>query len=173
MTYYYRYDTAHMSLGLVWYVATDKLAALLLPGETMRVDGESGASSSNRGPMLRRLIAQLDRYFAGQIPHFDYAILDFQGLTDFRSAVYRSVFDIPWGQTRAYADVARDVGSPGASRAVGTAMADNPFPVIVPCHRVVGADGRLGGYRGGQDMKSRLLALEDLNQQDNKQNNDG
>ena len=81
-------------------------------------------------------------------------------LTPFEIRVYRQVRTIPWGETRSYKWVARRLGSPNSARAVGQALRRNPFPLIVPCHRVVRKDGAIGGFSGGKRLKKRLLELE-------------
>ncbi len=108
---------------------------------------------------LDTIAAELEEYFAGRRRAFDVP-LDFALSSGFRQAVQRSLPRIDYGHTRSYKDVAQLVGNPGAVRAVGTACATNPLPVVVPCHRVLRADGSLGGYIGGADAKSALLALE-------------
>lgn len=102
---------------------------------------------------------QLSEYFAGSRTRFDLG-LDFALSTGFREKVQRHLRQIGYGHTESYQDVARIVGNPRASRAVGTACATNPLPVVVPCHRVLRADGGLGGYIGGLAAKTSLLALE-------------
>jgi methylated-DNA-[protein]-cysteine S-methyltransferase len=102
---------------------------------------------------------QLDEYFAGARTHFELP-LDLSLSGGFRQAVQRYLPQIGYGQTRTYAQVAGLVGNPKAVRAVATACATNPLPVIVPCHRVLRTDGTLGGYRGGLAAKSTLLRLE-------------
>ena len=103
-------------------------------------------------------VAQLDAYFAGKRTRFDVDVC--LAGTDFQRRVWESVQSIPYGQTRSYAWVAEQIGAPGASRAVGTAVGRNPVPIIVACHRVIGAAGALTGYVGGMDCKRALLALE-------------
>lgn len=103
-------------------------------------------------------VAQLDAYFAGKLTRFDIELC-LVG-TDFQRRVWQAVQSIPYGQTRSYAWVAEQIGSPRASRAVGVAVGRNPVPIIVACHRVVGAAGALTGYVGGTDCKKALLALE-------------
>lgn len=105
-------------------------------------------------PALSR---QLDQYFTGEPTAFDVA-LDLDG-TPFQQRVWSELLRIPFGETRTYADIARALGVPGGSRAVGGANGRNPVAIIVPCHRVVAADG-LGGYTGGLRYKRALLALE-------------
>lgn len=102
---------------------------------------------------------QLDEYFAGRRTEFDLA-LDRVLSTGFRRTVQELLPSIGYGRTESYAQVAARVGSPQASRAVGTACATNPLPVVIPCHRVLRTDGTLGGYIGGTAVKTRLLELE-------------
>jgi methylated-DNA-[protein]-cysteine S-methyltransferase len=102
---------------------------------------------------------QLDEYFDGSRTVFDLP-LDFRLATGFRRAVLAYLPAIPYGHTESYAQVAAAAGSPKAVRAVGTACARNPLPVVVPCHRVVRSDGTAGGYAGGPDAKRVLLTLE-------------
>lgn len=102
---------------------------------------------------------QFDEYFAGRRTSFDLAV-DFRLARGFRLNVLQHLRNIGYGRTESYAVVASAAGSPRAVRAVGSACATNPLPVIVPCHRVVRSDGSLGGYLGGLDAKRALLALE-------------
>jgi len=101
---------------------------------------------------------QLDEYFAGRRRDFTVE-LDLRG-TEFQLRCWNSLLKIPYGETCSYADLARTVGSPRGFRAVGMANHDNPIPIIVPCHRVITSDHRLGGYGGGLDVKEKLLELE-------------
>jgi methylated-DNA-[protein]-cysteine S-methyltransferase len=102
--------------------------------------------------------AQLADYFAGRRTDFDLP-LAMTG-SPFQRRVWRALRDIPYGETISYGELARRIGIPSASRAVGVANGHNPIAVIVPCHRVIGADGSLTGYGGGLDRKRRLLELE-------------
>ncbi len=106
----------------------------------------------------RAAIEQILEYLASERTHFDVP-LDLRG-TPFQRAVWDALLEIPYGENRSYADVARAVGRPKAQRAVGSANNANPVSLIVPCHRVIAADGSLGGYGGGQKLKARLLAME-------------
>jgi methylated-DNA-[protein]-cysteine S-methyltransferase len=103
--------------------------------------------------------AELDEYFAGTRQDFDLP-LDFALSSGFRKSVQRYLPRIGYAQTRSYRQVAEGVGNPKAVRAVGTACATNPLPIVVPCHRVLRSDGGLGGYLGGVEAKTALLALE-------------
>jgi len=103
-------------------------------------------------------IEQLREYFDGRLTHFDLP-LDVSG-TPFQLAVWGELQKIPYGSTCSYIDIARSLGKPGAARAVGMANHENPIAVIIPCHRVVGADGSLTGYAGGLHLKQQLLGIE-------------
>ena len=103
-------------------------------------------------------VEQLDAYFAGTLTEFDVAV-DLAG-TEFQRRVWTALQTIPYGETRSYGQIADQIGSPGASRAVGLANGRNPVSIIVPCHRVIGSNGGLTGYGGGLDRKKTLLALE-------------
>lgn len=108
---------------------------------------------------LAEAARQVDEYFAGTRTHFDLP-LDFRLSRGFRRDVLGHLAGIAYGHTESYAQVAQAVGSPRAVRAVGSACATNPLPVVVPCHRVVRTDGSFGGYVGGSDAKRTLLSLE-------------
>jgi methylated-DNA-[protein]-cysteine S-methyltransferase len=108
---------------------------------------------------LDAVARQLDEYFAGTRKRFDTA-LDLRLSTGFRRSVLAHLPEIGYGHTESYSQVAAAAGSPRAVRAVGTACATNPLPVVLPCHRVLRSDGSLGGYAGGVEAKSILLALE-------------
>jgi methylated-DNA-[protein]-cysteine S-methyltransferase len=108
---------------------------------------------------LTGLAAKLSRYFAGEAVVFDERLDPSIG-TGFQRQVWAATRAIPRGQTCSYGEIAREVGSPAAARAVGQAMARNPWPIVVPCHRVVGSDGRLTGFGGGVEMKRQMLAME-------------
>jgi len=109
-------------------------------------------------PVLRQTERQLEEYFAGQRKAFDLP-LDFAG-TDFQRRVWAALLTIPFGETRSYAQIAKQVGSPDAVRAVGAANGRNPISIIAPCHRVIGSSGQLTGFAGGLEVKAQLLALE-------------
>ena len=105
-----------------------------------------------------RAAEQLAAYFGGEIQAFDLP-LDAGG-TPFQQSVWRALCAIPYGETRSYRELAEAIGNPKAVRAVARANGANPLSIVVPCHRVIGADGTLTGYAGGLEMKARLLALE-------------
>ena len=112
----------------------------------------------NDVPVLKLAAEQLKSYFAGLLDHFDLP-LAFRG-TEFQNRVWSELTKIPYGQTISYGELARRVGNPQASRAVGLANGKNPIAIIVPCHRVIGTNGTLTGYGGGLPRKKKLLELE-------------
>ncbi|MGO4444031.1 methylated-DNA--[protein]-cysteine S-methyltransferase [Mycobacterium sp. 2YAF39] len=103
-------------------------------------------------------VEQLEAYFAGERTDFDMS-LELVG-TEFQRRVWAALLTIPYGETRSYGEIARQIGSPGAFRAVGLANGHNPIGIIVPCHRVIGSNGSLTGYGGGLDRKRALLDME-------------
>jgi methylated-DNA-[protein]-cysteine S-methyltransferase len=108
--------------------------------------------------LLKEPVKQLTAYFAGRLRAFDVPLAP-QG-TPFQKEVWRSLCDIPYGDTTSYGELARRIGNPKAVRAVGLANGSNPISIIIPCHRVIGSNGSLVGYGGGLPIKQALLALE-------------
>jgi methylated-DNA-[protein]-cysteine S-methyltransferase len=131
------------------------LAGLYLPCQPAPPAEEVPAS---RAPVLARVAAQLAEYFAGARRDFDVPLAP-RG-TDFQRRVWRELERIPYGETRSYGDLARTLGNPTASRAVGAANGKNPISILVPCHRVIAGSGALTGYAGGLTAKRWLLAHE-------------
>jgi len=103
---------------------------------------------------------ELRKYYGGQKPDFSSVPLDFSEATPFRRKIWGAIQSVPYGETKSYAWIAKQAGKPGAARAAGQAVGDNPFAVVVPCHRVIASDGGLCGFGGGLEMKRKLLALE-------------
>jgi methylated-DNA-[protein]-cysteine S-methyltransferase len=144
-------------VGLLRLVATD--AALIETQWPRRADFSPPASASRpRNGLVDAAARQLDEYFAGKRTEFDVPI-EFDG-TDFQRAVWTELQRIPFGETRSYSQIASRVRTPAAVRAVGAANGANPIAIIVPCHRVIGANGTLTGYGGGLPMKRWLLHHE-------------
>jgi len=114
--------------------------------------------STERSSVIRQGVRELGEYFAGRRREFSFP-LDLRG-TEFQLACWRALVAIPYGETRTYADIAREIGKPQAFRAVGMANNRNPIAIVVPCHRVIASDGTLCGYGGGLDVKRKLLELE-------------
>lgn len=103
-------------------------------------------------------VAQLDAYFAGELTDFDFEF-DLRG-SEFQRRVWKALQTIPYGETRSYGQIADQIGATGSARAVGLANGHNPIAIVVPCHRVIGANGGLTGYGGGLDRKRTLLDME-------------
>ena len=110
-------------------------------------------------PLLEQACGELAEYFAGTRVSFDVPVAFRQG-SDFERAVWAEIAAIPYGETNSYGAIARAVGEPGGAQAVGLACNRNPLPIIVPCHRVIGSDGKLVGFGGGLGRKRFLLQLE-------------
>jgi methylated-DNA-[protein]-cysteine S-methyltransferase len=123
--------------------------------ERMREQGIEVVEDPARTAEVRR---QLAEYFAGERRAFDLRLAP--AGTPFERSVWEELRRIPFGETRSYGEIARAIGRPSASRAVGRANGANPIPIVVPCHRVIGADGSLTGFGGGLEAKSRLLEIE-------------
>jgi len=154
-----------------WHEIKSPVGALLLAGDGQKLR----LISFQSGPHARRperdwvadpapfrsVIAQLADYFARRRRAFDLP-LGPQG-TEFQQSVWQALTRIPYGETLSYGELARRIGNPRASRAVGLANGANPLPIVVPCHRVIGANGSLTGFGGGLDIKRKLLALERAN----------
>ena len=120
-----------------------------------RRDGEDAPS-----PMLEQAARELEEYFAGKRREFTVPLAP-EG-TEFQRKVWAALREIPYGTTASYKDIAVRVGKPGAAIAVGQANSRNPIPIIIPCHRVIGANGKLVGYTGGMHIKETLLAVEGI-----------
>jgi methylated-DNA-[protein]-cysteine S-methyltransferase len=125
----------------------------------------NGRDNSRPGPSWRKnaaplaeAIRQLRAYLAGELTAFDLPLAP-EG-TEFQRRVWRRLCDIPYGETISYGELAARIGNPKASRAVGLANGSNPISIVIPCHRVIGSNGKLTGYGGGLPIKEKLLALE-------------
>lgn len=112
----------------------------------------------NETELLKETIKQLEEYFRGVRKDFDLPV-EPNG-TEFQRRVWKSLIEIPYGETRSYSEIAKAIGNEKACRAVGMANNKNPIPIIIPCHRVIGVNGKLVGYAGGLDVKEKLLKLE-------------
>ena len=152
--------TLDSPVGELTLVATDiGLRAVLWPNdEPKRVRLPFRIIEASGNAILRRTADQLREYFAGERTAFDLP-LDLHG-TEFQKLAWRSLASIPYGQTATYGEQAKRIGRPKAVRAIGAANGRNPVSIVLPCHRVVGADGSLTGFAGGLDAKRRLLEME-------------
>lgn len=156
------YKDMESPVGLIRLVATSKgLAAILWEGEGYHRTRISTPERDDHLPVLVQTEQQLNEYFNKKRTVFDVP-LDFAG-SDFQKRIWQTLLTIPFGVTRTYGGLAQLAGDIKAVRAVGGALNKNPISIIVPCHRIVGASGKLGGFAGGTENKLILLALEDTN----------
>jgi methylated-DNA-[protein]-cysteine S-methyltransferase len=159
-------STGETRLGEIWVaVSEDGLVALEFPSSrekfTESLQKQRGAKVEFAPEQVRQVVEQLLEYASGQRREFTFPI-DWSVLNKFQRKALRLTFEIPYGETRTYKEIATDLGNPRAARAVGRAEATNPMPIVLPCHRVVGSDGKLHGYGGGQGLltKEWLLKME-------------
>ncbi|MBU5675411.1 methylated-DNA--[protein]-cysteine S-methyltransferase [Alkaliphilus sp. MSJ-5] len=115
----------------------------------------------NETELLKEAKQQLDDYLAGRIKNFDLPLAPVG--TEFQQKVWRTLQDIPYGETRSYGEIAKNIGKPKASRAIGMANNKNPILIFIPCHRIIGTNGKLTGYAGGLEVKEFLLNKEKAN----------
>jgi methylated-DNA-[protein]-cysteine S-methyltransferase len=163
MTAALRHDTAEEPY--YWDLVPSPLGAIIVTVDEdarlteIRLDGEQrdGPRDARR---CAAACAQLAEYFAGKRHEFDLQLAPHG--TPFQRRVWQALLAIPFGSVRTYGDVARDIGQPHATRAVGQANGRNPLPIVIPCHRVIAGDGTIGGYSSGLNVKHRLLALEGI-----------
>ena len=164
--YYQIIDVKKESIGIVWRFIENKplIERIFLPClrnqlilKIKREYQETGiAERDTPGNIAERILS----LYAGSEVNFDFSLLNWSKLTKFSAKVLKQTGQIPLGKVATYSGLAVKIGSPQAARAVGTALANNPFPLIIPCHRVVRTDGSLGGFGGGIKMKKELLTRE-------------
>lgn len=151
MNYAYSFE---FEIGKLW-ICTDKKSLLEISFRDSLVTKNYEIKASD---LILEVKKQLEEYFSGKRQTFD-LLLNPQG-TEFQKKVWQCLTKIPYGETACYKDIAAAVGNPKASRAVGMANNKNPIPIIIPCHRVIGKNGKLVGYAGGLDIKRKLLKYE-------------
>lgn len=155
----YSYKTTKTPAGRLKLVASDRgLAAILWENDDPKRVRLSPLAENKNHPVLLETERQLNDYFAGKLEKFSLKF-DFAG-TEFQKEVWEALATIPFGETRSYAQIAQQIGRPKAVRAVGAANGKNPISIIVPCHRVIGSNGKLTGFAGGLETKAALLKLE-------------
>jgi methylated-DNA-[protein]-cysteine S-methyltransferase len=148
-------------VGKLTLVASERgLRAILWEHPTRRPARLGEIIESDAHPILLQAERQLREYFAGRRTEFSVP-LDFRG-TEFQRRVWNALLTIPFAETRSYVQIARQIGCPAAVRAVGAANGQNPIPIIAPCHRVIGSDGKLTGFAGGLENKAKLLSHEKM-----------
>lgn len=153
------YKMIESPIGKLKLVASDKgLVAILWEKDSPRRVRLSELHADEQDSVLVETKLQLGEYFAGKRKTFSIP-LDMRG-TPFQKDVWTALLAIPFGETRSYGQLAKQLGNPRASRAVGAANGRNPVSIIVPCHRVIGSSGKLTGFAGGLEAKANLLSLE-------------
>jgi len=145
------------SIGLIGIVEKSGVITELFFGK----EYQPTDSTELETPLLKEAARQLEEYLDGKLKSFNLPLAP-EG-TDFQQTVWAALREIPYGETRSYKEVAETIGRPKASRAVGTANNKNPILIITPCHRVIGADGKLVGYAAGLRVKEKLLEMEKTN----------
>ena len=154
--------TMESPIGKLKLVASDKgLVAVLWQNDRPSRVRIGELVTDDRHPILLKAERQLGEYFAGKRKEFSVP-LDMRG-TPFQKNVWEALLAIPFGETRSYGQLARQLGNPNATRAVGAANGRNPLSIVVPCHRVIGSTGKLTGFGGGLETKAQLLRLEEEN----------
>lgn len=156
-------------IGIIWVAASTRgLVAISLwddeprfLAEVNRLTDEHLDLAADPGPIVTAALTEIDAYLRGELREFT-APIDWSILKPFQREALELVYAVPYGQKTSYGAIADKMGKPGAVRAVGQANANNPIPIIIPCHRILGADGKLHGYgaRGGIETKAWLLRLE-------------
>jgi methylated-DNA-[protein]-cysteine S-methyltransferase len=163
--HYCLFDTALGICGIAW--SEHGLTRLQLPesdraATVRRLRVGAATAVTDPPPPIKPVIAALQRYFAGEAVDFSAVALDLTDVGPFHRKVYDAARALGWGHTVTYGELARRTGDPGAARAVGQALSQNPVPIIIPCHRILASGGKVGGFSayGGASAKLRLLALE-------------
>jgi methylated-DNA-[protein]-cysteine S-methyltransferase len=140
-----------------------KVTGIVLPGDrsanTIRYPRKTSGGSSGEGK-IDTLVRDIRSFLSGHNVVFGTDLIDLDRCRPFQKRVLLAEYAIPRGYMSTYGRIARHLGVPGGARAVGNALARNPFPIIIPCHRALRSDGSLGGFQGGMDMKKRLLEME-------------
>lgn len=146
-TAYYKSD-----LGIIKISYQEKIQSIKLVDKIGSINEKTDISD--------KIFNQINKYLKGEIKDFDiYDKLEITG-TNFQKSVWEELIKIPYGETRTYKDIAEKIKNPKASRAVGSAISKNPFLILIPCHRVIRSDGKMGGFAYGLDVKEKLLDLE-------------
>jgi methylated-DNA-[protein]-cysteine S-methyltransferase len=166
--YYQIIKVGNEEIGLVWKDGGRKpqVEYIYLPRANQKMAVRIAKDFPQASKIPRRIPGGIDKliagFYEGRKLKFDLSLLNFSRLSNFSAKVLKQLFKIPRGKVVTYSGLAAKIGSPRACRAVGTAMANNPFPVIIPCHRVIRADGAIGRFGGGAGMKKELLKKEGI-----------
>lgn len=167
MQYFYNLEVSSLgTYGLVWKEDNNqtKVIKIFLPRNknNLLFKIKEEYPSAKKSNSLNEFIFEIKRFLSGENIKFNLDFLDFDICTDFEKKVLIADFNIPRGYVSTYSKIAKSSGVPNGARAVGNVLAANPFPLVIPCHRVLRADGSLGGFGGGFEMKKRLLENEGI-----------
>ena len=162
-------ETSFGEIIAVWREqARIKIQRIILPHLKDTFEEEFPDARKGENPVISNLLGNIVDYLGGKDVSFDLGLVDFGLCSEFQQRVLVAEYGIPRGLVSTYNRIAKHIGKPKAARAVGNALATNPFPLIIPCHRAVRSDGSLGGYQGGVDMKRRLLEMEGVSFHNNR-----
>jgi len=164
MKSYLTIDSPFGDLAVLFRVRPFAVLKIFLPSKSKRLLLEAVRGEGAQDPVFNEnaesVSEMLAGYFKGKPVSVPWQWMDMHGLTELQQAVLRAAADIPYGQVRSYRQMAETIGRPRAFRFVGTTLAKNPFPILIPCHRVVKSDGSLGKFGGGTALKKKLIDLE-------------
>jgi len=150
-------------IAIIWESAPNfKLKRILLPNYCEKFNIQYPEITPLTSKVIDDLAEDISKFLAGEDKHFDISILDFNSCSSFQGKVLRANYGIPRGRVSTYGRITKYIGNIGAARAVGRALSTNPFPIVIPCHRVIRTNGELGGYGGGVELKKRLLKMEGI-----------
>jgi methylated-DNA-[protein]-cysteine S-methyltransferase len=139
-----------------------KVKRILLPTHSVNVHIKYPKITSSTNAVINDFAEDIKKFLAGEVIHFDINILDLNSCSSFQKKVLQAEYGIPRGWISTYGKIANHIGNINAARAVGRALASNPFPIAIPCHRAIRKNGELSGYQGGVEMKRSLLKMEGI-----------
>ncbi len=159
------FETCFGPSAILFHLSPFRIVELRLPNPALRQmiagDGRGHIVTIDAYPRLRWVVEQVRGYFRGhEIVDVPWELMDLDGFSKAQKSIFSEVARIPYGCLKTYGQVAMEAGYPGAARFVGNCLAKNPYPVLIPCHRVVRSDGGLGGFGGGLDLKRCMIELE-------------
>ncbi len=164
MLHYHIFTTAFGYAAILYQAQPFLVKRIFLPCSHKKTltkqTGRLGPAKTGQTPAVLDLCKNIQNYFRGTPITAPWKILDLSGQTPLQRSVLEAVASIPYGDVRSYSQIASGVGHPRACRFVGTTLARNPFPISIPCHRIIRADGSPGSFYGGTELKKRMLALE-------------
>ncbi len=169
--YYKKFNSKYGNILILWKLKNNlpKIYKIFFNFENpILMNSMIGNNSERSCRMIDATIKNINLYFIGKIIKFDLDIIDLDICSNFQKKVILTEYNIPRGYVSTYKRISNHIQKPDSSRAVGNALAKNPFPIIIPCHRAIRSDGSLGGYQGGIQMKYQLLKMEGINFNENQ-----